>query len=111
MLNAMSIRAYGNSLYHLYMLQINANAFTDMHCGYAIRISVYGNVHLDDYADDKSCACADRVFRHEKAENSLDISSRIKVTKGEILCSRRGNRGDRPYGDRTDRVDRRGYHV
>ena len=46
MLNAMSISEYGNTLYHLYKLQINANAFTDLHCGYAIRISVYGNVHL-----------------------------------------------------------------
>ena len=43
MLNAMSISAYGNTRYYLYKLQINANAFTDLHCGYAIRISVYGN--------------------------------------------------------------------
>ena len=43
MLNAIRISAYGNSLYHLYMLQKYANAFTDLHCGYAIRISVYGN--------------------------------------------------------------------
>ena len=46
MLNAISISAYGNSLHHLYMLQINANAFTDLHHGYRSRISVYGNVHL-----------------------------------------------------------------
>ena len=43
MVNAIRISVYGNSLYHSYMLQINANAFMDLHRRYGSWISANGN--------------------------------------------------------------------
>ena len=45
MLNAISMSLNRNTLYYLYMLQINTNIFTDLYQGYGLRICVNIKVH------------------------------------------------------------------